>query len=87
MRVARGPVYVGGRYRKLARDISHSPWLPGKAVTSVEVISPMHPCLRCLTRRIPRVQTRGDDSKYFKMYFESVHLLELSKHVGAACYL
>lgn len=37
VRVTRGAVYVAGRYRKLGRDISHSPWLPGKAVTSVEV--------------------------------------------------
>lgn len=33
--MARGPVFVAGRYRKLGRNISNSPWLPGKCVTSV----------------------------------------------------
>ncbi len=35
VKVARAPVFVAGRYRKLGRDISNSPWLPGKCVTSV----------------------------------------------------
>ena len=34
--MTRGPVHVGGRYRKLRRDISNSPWIPGKCVTSVQ---------------------------------------------------
>lgn len=29
-------MFVAGRYRKLGRNISHSPWLPGKCVTSVQ---------------------------------------------------
>jgi hypothetical protein len=36
VKVTRGPVHVGGRYRKLRRDISNSPWIPGKCVTSVQ---------------------------------------------------
>jgi len=49
VRVARGAVYVGGRYRKLARDISQFPRLQGKAVTSVEeeLVRHLLPGLRC----------------------------------------
>ena len=36
VKVTRCAVYVGGRYRKLRRDISNSPWIPGKCVTSVQ---------------------------------------------------
>ena len=36
VKVTRAPVHVGGRYRKLRRDISNSPWIPGKCVTSVQ---------------------------------------------------
>ena len=35
VKVARSAVFVAGRYRKLGRDISNSPWLPGKCATSV----------------------------------------------------
>ncbi len=35
VKVVRAPVWVAGRYRKLGRDISNSPWLPGKCRTSV----------------------------------------------------
>jgi len=36
VKVTRCAVHVGGRYRKLRRDISNSPWIPGKCVTSVQ---------------------------------------------------
>lgn len=36
VKVTRAAVYVGGRYRKLGRNISNSPWIPGKCVTSVQ---------------------------------------------------
>jgi tRNA U54 and U55 pseudouridine synthase Pus10 len=35
VKVARAAVFVAGRYRKLGRNISNSPWLPGKCATSV----------------------------------------------------
>ena len=34
--MTRAAVHVGGRYRKLGRNISNSPWIPGKCVTSVQ---------------------------------------------------
>ena len=36
VKVTRGAVHVGGRYRKLGRNISNSPWIPGKCVSSVQ---------------------------------------------------
>ena len=36
VKVTRAAVHVGGRYRKLGRNISNSPWIPGKCVTSVQ---------------------------------------------------
>jgi tRNA U54 and U55 pseudouridine synthase Pus10 len=35
VKVTRAAVFVAGRYRKLGRNISNSPWLPGKCMTSV----------------------------------------------------
>lgn len=37
VKVTRAAVHVGGRYRKLGRNISNSPWIPGKCVSSVQV--------------------------------------------------
>ena len=64
VKVARAAVFVAGRYRKLGRDISNSPWLPGKCATSVseELARALLPVMRADSYKFNSAGARSPDA-------------------------